>query len=553
MTTSVLIDGYDLIANGWTVVEGTSFPTAEVAQWGKDLQTAGFTTPASSLLDAPFSVALHKEATTASALAEEMKSLGRRFQPDSVLTVGYGGNQPGSCAIRTVNLPQRDVRHDTPTEGTLTITGTREGPWNGRVIPVASQATPIALTLFGSAALDSTPDGDLDAAATIYATPLQATNLLTLGFKSSAATGYDPIDDYSGTSDATAFGGARSTDVVTAATGTALGTAPTIDVDANRGEHIVLARVKSSSATATFKAESRVAPAIGAAVSELEPAVAAGGTALKTLNLGRVSVPVQDVPDSGRSSSWTSTTTLDQSHTGATGQVSTAGALWEAGTVTYNGSGILDLEVECSASGAGHLSIALCTPYAGGGWSSWTTFDADFAASAGWSYLRLTRGVLAGVPAGTYTLVVYTAATVSVRAHSAASTVIDGLNYKLYQASPISFPATTPVQCFSSGASGSVDVLARIPADEFGFTVSRTAASGQGCVVQDGQMFLADSSGNIGATLAAVGSIFGVYDGPLPGVTNTLVAAADTGATLPTTVSVWGSYTERWSDLQRSV
>ena len=179
----------------------------------------------------------------------------------------------------------------------------------------------------------------------------------------------------------------------------------------------------------------------------------------------------------------------------------------------------------------------------------------DYAASSaatGWTWVNCVTpynnwGVL---PAGTYDFFIAPVSGINFLYRSDGTT----LNHKVYHQDRITYPGSTPiVGASSTAASGSVDVVARVPADHLGVNLVRTAASGEGFVLEKGQLYLADDEANIGSSLAAYGSVFGIYDGPLPGVSNTLVVAADTGTALPTTVQVWGSYIERWSDLQRSV
>jgi len=567
MISTALIDGFDCLSNGSTV-KAFDFPTASISQAGLDLQAAGKTVPASELLDAPWSLTLLLSAASASALATAMTAMVLRFHQGAVLTIAEDGGLPCSSAIRTVQPPRKTLNG---TWGLLSIMGDRVGAWDGKTVLIASAASPLPVNLFGTADLDSTPDGELDARAELFVSPAEATNNLALGMKHDptvtgvATTEYHPCADYgaAGTSDATAVGGYRTTDATLSTdptSPTALGNAGTtdsLDVNANRGEHLAFARVRSDDATALFYAQSKVTPEVGSAIAETEQGVTIGvANALKTLNLGRIRIPVQDVPDlsrGGNSGSYAAEVAQNENLTGA----STATG-HQTQTLTVTTTGLLAAVFVKMKETGGYAKVVLSR---GGQQIGGVTYVAVPTSTA-----ALTRVGIVNAPAVTVgdvvTVDIYPDGQTLTCNYNSSDAAYSGgartgggdLYFKTHIAPLITFGCTTPVLGSCAGSKhGSLDAVARIPLDDFAIVTNRVAAAGEGFRYNAaaGSIWLANAT-KTGATLAASAYKAGRYEGPAPGVVNRFVAAGDTGTVLPTHVYIWGSYVERWIDRQRA-
>ena len=139
--------------------------------------------------------------------------------------------------------------------------------------------------------------GDVPALTRILYTHPQVTKSLALGLKSSPAVGFNPLGNYGGTSDGNAVGGDAADQVMTSAYATITPAPATLDVGANAGDYVVMARVRSAATTAADAAiryVSSVVGVVGGTASKYGPDVnpiSVGNAGYDLLNIGVASVP----------------------------------------------------------------------------------------------------------------------------------------------------------------------------------------------------------------------------------------------------------------------
>ena len=522
------------------------FPTATHNAWGQDLMNAGVLPPERAYNDAPWSLTVTPtDFASGSAVSAYLDEVTRRIRPFATFSIAED-----DCPAATGTFKEFDqqARQCFDTWGRVTYIGTRWPAWEGRVVPFG----PISVPLFGTADLDSTPDGDLEAAVDLFATIGSATTGAWLGVKADPGTGYDPIDDYSGVTDTTCVGGSKSTaHNLTANTQSSVATAPAFDVNDNLGivEHI--ARLVGNDATTAIVGASVVTPSIGLPVSAPNPPVALGATVFNVLDLGQLKIPAQDVPNLASGSAY-GTPALSANYDGTSTYSGTGGCTTTAFVPAAGRLEKFSVKLGKTTVASGPIMIELLNssylPI------SMQTIDASALAPSG-AFYDFTCSVAPSDQTFYITVDLgYVTGSVQVYGGSSPQTHIA---YRAYVAPLVTFGATTPVLATTANSSKNVavDVVTRVPLDDFAMLCRASLAANQGWRVNSftRTRYLIDSSGNGGASLAGSLDIEGVRPGFAPGVVNRFVAAADTGATLPGTMTVWGTYTERHIDRARAV
>lgn len=143
--------------------------------------------------------------------------------------------------------------------------------------------------------------GSMPASFRLAMTFDQATTGLDIGFRHADPTGLSLVQDYDGTSDATALGGEYAGATMNAG-GVALGTPDILDCNAHRGWWLAVARLRQPDATpadTTYVARSTVTGSgIFSSESVDSEAVAATVTnAYEYVRLGPVPIPAAPIPD----------------------------------------------------------------------------------------------------------------------------------------------------------------------------------------------------------------------------------------------------------------
>lgn len=462
-----------------------------------------------------------------------------------------------SCLIREASVkedatdPLRRAQLAAYLTLTFETTPTWDGAWSAEVTPTVD-AVPGHFDVTGVT-------GELDAQLTMRIIPTRNGRGLFVGVKPDPAAGYDYCDDYSGTADANALTTAKATLSATA-TPTAVGTAPTIDTNANRGRHLVLARMDTTSTTAANNtAKVRVTTtgnAIAASTSVDEAAVAfPTGTDLYGFELGsNVSIPAGAVPNVATGSGWGasgvvgSQATTDGTLVGQTG----------AGYYTQGFGTLITLAAETQIE---TLSFWLKHPSASIFWYNCVykiegvtdslpngTVHASVSALIGLNDVLTEKSVPFGapvtLPAGTYSIGIYFTAgyasdKVTVASNSAGTgawrsdadtgyfVITNGydLKYSVSGKTQLGFNTTMPIlaACTESSKTIGLDYAQRVPVD-YSAIAYRPSASGSLGLYYDAETdtpYIADADG-IGPAL---------YDKveirrPLrlkPGVTNRVV------------------------------
>ena len=542
--TTATIAGFDLSGS----VEAYDLPTAKLSDDGLAAQDAGLIPSASDYLDAPFSLTLIIRAADADAVKDAVSAMTRRFRSGSALSWGEDGSPALSSAVQRCEVASEAYFG---TWARITYSGTREPFWTDAWKPLTSTAVP----LWGTADITESIDGDVEAEVALVATCSQASEWVALGCKHDPAADYDPTDDYSGASDANAYGG-ETTNAVTVTTDTALGTAPTLDSEANRGLHLPCARLKNSTGSVSLK----VASAASSTVYADEPAVSFSQTALRGVSLGRVRVPVSEVPNTSGGTVYLTATRVVNQDTGTTEipsgtftQTYTAVDTGRVPTIEIYGRGAVGVTT-ASVSLLDPSHLVFGEPTTVGKYRCSTV-----STTAGWHVFTRDSGN-GEIVAGTQYQVSGSVTTYNfIPSRSTSSTYAGGscsaggdLRFRVWEEERVSFGTTTPLKATGSGTA-TLDVLTRIPLDDFAVVVDSTAAASDGFAFEGGDVFTRYAAGTTGTSiLGTEAQVYGKHLGLAPGVTNRLVAAADTTATAaPGTLTVTGNYRQRWLTLSK--
>jgi hypothetical protein len=248
-------------------------------------------------------VTMRVEATTATALSTAVAVLRREAVRDNTLSFKptLAGNTL-TCRIREASVVEDDFnplrRSVAPFVARLTLTVETDPYWRG---PWSADITPTVAAVPGHFDTAATITGEVDALVRMRLIMADAGTLAAVGVKPAPASGYDYLDDYSGVADSNAHGGEKVASSALTGTLAAIGTAPNIDTNANRGRHLVIARLDNnatSQATVTYRAVQRTTGnAIAVSTDVAEQAVTSPDTNLVGVELGDVMIPSGQVPD----------------------------------------------------------------------------------------------------------------------------------------------------------------------------------------------------------------------------------------------------------------
>jgi len=539
--TTLICDGWDLLAAGLTAVEPTDFPIARPEEDVTDPGPADYKRP-------PFTLALLAPLSASSAIEKARRDI----NAGSELLVGFDGAPPRLGVLHSVRV---EDQKDTDQEIVLTLAGTRDPFWLDEWVPVT-----VNVPLWGHADVDMEIRGDVEAEVSVKATCTDAAEFVALGCKHDPESSYSPTDDYTGATDANAYGGSRTIDV-SVSTNTPLGTAPTLNAIGNRGIHMACARMKNSASQSV-----KVSSAASSAVYTDEPAVTFSQSALRGAVLGRVRIPIGGVASSmGGGSAWGEETETLYQNVGTS--TSTAN---ESQTYTMLNKGRLVIALYCAPNATGTKRINVYNETKGIVYSD-ELFAAEVTTtSAGLVAFRaespspmihdagdvLTISMNYSVsatknPPGTLGTIYYSSTS---QYAGGARTGGGDLRFRVYEIPLVEFATTTPVKASGTGTAN-LDVVTRIPLDDWAVIVDRTAAAGDGFSFERGDVFPVTVEGAIGTSiLGTEAQVYGKRIGLRPGVTNRLVAAADTTpAAAPGTLTVLLVFRQRWLTLPRAV
>ena len=432
-------------------------------------------------------VTLRVEATTAAALSTAVAVLRREAVRDN--TLSFKPTLAGdtlTCRIREASVVEADFnplrRSVAPFVARLTLTVETDPYWLG---PWTSAAYTPSLVVPGY--FDTDPiEGEVDALVRLRLVGGNNAKLIAIGVKPDPTAGYDFIDDYSGVNDNNAFGYQKQASSALTPTLADVGTTPAIDTNANRGRHLVIARLDSnatSAATVTYRAVQRVSGNnLAVSTDVAERAVVAPSTDLVGVELGDVMIPSGRVPDTATDTGYAAAAITDQQTTedadtgaGVAYQTVTLTAgdkvtsvIFKTGTLTT--AGTAQCAIWPSADG---VAVTTGAALASSGQVAIAASNTEYTWTFNWI-----------VPAtGVYAIQVADVGSTAVKWRkntaggyaggdelSATNEVVTGddLYFKVYCATPLGFSSYTIVQAADSADASKVanlDYVQRIPVD----------------------------------------------------------------------------------------
>jgi hypothetical protein len=519
-------------------------------------------------------VGLRVEATTAAALSTAVAVLRREAVRDN--TLAFKPTLAGdtlTCRIREASVVEADFnplrRSVAPFVARLTLTVETDPYWLGSW---SADITPTVTGAPGHFDTAATITGEVDALVRMRVVNNAAGKFMAVGIRPNPATGYDYVDDYSGVADPNAFGGGKVASSALTATLAAVGTAPNIDTTANRGRHLVLARLDNnatSQSTVTYRAVQRTTGHLIAVSTDVaEQAVTSPSASLVGVELGDVMIPSGQVPDVTTGSGYAAAAITDQQTTenaDTSGEMiyivqsvsltagekvtgftfktgSNVSAAYDLVSVSIHPD-IVDQVLSPSLAAASVVNAhAANTEYT-------ASFDYVVPATARYAFLvsmpgdnTLRYNTAGGYAGGT----LWT----SVSRESGYSDTGDDLYFKVFCAAPLGFNSNTIIQAADSAAASKVanlDYVQRVPVD-FGAIVYRLGSySVAPALFYDGDTdtpYVADADG-IGPS---------VYDKceirrPLryrPGVVNRVVFGLGVGSSAPSAPTVVYAWRPRY-------
>lgn len=576
--TTAIIDGLDLITDPYTI-ESYEFPPAVPNDDANSDMNAGSLPSPGDYTDPSFTLTVIVKGDTAQEVRESVATLTRRIAPGVMVTWA----EDGCSALNTyVRIVQCSADSYFGTFARIVFTGTRDPFWHGPWYDLVSMAVPCwSSAQISGAASALTVSGEVDAQLVLRTCSPQATTWMGWGVKHAPASGYSPVDDYSGITGATYVGGAKSASGTLSTSYAVITGAPSLDMEANRGNHILCARVETNQAGTYYKGCSVASAEVGAAVSaDLSP-VASPSAQMRGVVLGRVRTPVVDMPY------------LDSQAGAAPSPVviqQTSGDAYEFPHSNPAGNETMVYQTFVVSAGVRIASVAFKTDVS---MDSVNVYLYSASSGTPVSQIRSLGNVDTpesahvstiecdvAISAGTYALVLEclgrknapyffrntdaTSYPSGVGGHKNAAgvwTAGDGtdtsidLYFQITTYAGQTLGISTPIKATASTGKANLDVVARIPADELAVVATRTAAAGEGMLYDASleDVYVANSAGKTGSSMLGTSAmVYGKHHGLRPGVSNYLVIAADTPYNeAPSAIAVSGQYRERWIHLSR--
>lgn len=455
------------------------------------------------------------------------------------------------------------------------------GPWSTEATIADGSKVPSAV--FPFYATVAAVGGDVDAILTATVLPAQATSMIALGVFPDVGEDFDPIDDYSGTTDAAAYGGAKATSGSLTTTFAAIGSAPTIPTAGNRGTHVAQVRIANTAAAAGSAKYRTYSTTNGSAIvdstSVSGPIVAAAvksGDGFEVATLGLVDIPCAQMPDVKTESGF-GAPALDvvsqlagSSYTSA---ISRAAAETQAWVPEYSML-VTGMRFHIKNAATVPISIGLFIQDRAYGYNPPTTYaslrvdapassdglleyvlDDYFVVNKGQQYFLNVVGNVGNVTvkyasgSNPFAKGQRYRSVIGAQGWAVTSYPNDDLIFEVDGMLAFGFDSTLPVlaSCSESTKTASLDVLTRIPVDGGAFVCTSPFSAGLGVrfAGDTRRAYHADADG-IGHALLSQTKLFG-FPRLRPGVPNAIVVNAATPATAaPTGATVKYTYRERY-------
>lgn len=533
--------GVDLLTAPRTIMD-FDLPPARLNDFGRAAQLAGANPYEGHYDDAAFTIQVKVEPCTRA----DVETLVAGFRPGAGLS-WTDTTGSGTSYVRTAEVAADE---DHGTFRLVTMSGTRSAAWE-----TATQT--FSGTVTGGWGTYDLPSvgGELAAKMSLTLTCASAWTLAACGLKADPATGYDPTD------------AAITAQALTQNADTAIGTAATFDVAANRGQHMVVAKSTHTATASALKYQ------VGSDIltnTVWEPRVAAAASPM-TAALGMVKVPSYDLPPNTAGAAYKAATGISQTTTGAvvTTPLNSGNRLvYQTFTLSARRR-VASVSVKVTNAAATDKQVSITIRSLSGGGTPNTTGVGGFPGGAvmappGTSVVTAIFPTDIVRDAGEYSFVASAPSDVTFWRDAAAPyaggvgghmtsagvfTAGDGTDatidwyFTVALQEELTFNAATPVRarCTETGKTATVDALARIPADDGWFVVTGSFGAGTGVYVDPGlqTIYPVGSAGVTGIALTAT-TTMPVLPQPIPNVANRLVIAGGTG-----NVTVSGTITER--------
>jgi hypothetical protein len=477
MSRSVSTGTLDLCVRGTReVVEGFDFPKAKPTAIGLAAQASGAVPQESHYDLAGFTLPILFTATTSELVQDDIEATEAALRSNMTVTASYG---PASKTARLKDITLESVVWD---EAGLSATATWSGAYYAATI---GRNHTIPITIADGIGTQAITDigGNLAADTDLTLVTGALTDLIACGIKVAPAADYDPTDTYAGT----------PVTMTAANTDYSLGSAPARDINANRGSHYVIAKVATNATTPAHTGVGVETTNAGVTAPRSKvPAVASGN-----LLLGKVKIPVAEVPGGGSEAVWGSPAAGYSYTAGTIEAYVPVASFGTVGQFTIASRKAVSIELERPTAD----SSALIVQFQNTADSSIAQVSLLAGGSSGWNYLPSGVAVL---PAGTYNIGIRCPSNATQRVHLAGSGSPPPANLKIYMRDVITFDASNTVRarCSDAGKTATLSALTRIPSGS-ALIVPATFAAGAGIRYSAGGVYPFNGTSVTGAALVA--------------------------------------------------
>ena len=554
--TTYWVESTDLLTSPYGY-ETCDFPTAVVREAAQLADANGVTYTGARYADAPFGVVHTVTGSGADDTAAGVAVLTRLYDAGATITLCEEGQAASrTTTIRSVASITADYMGDKFAR--VTVAGTRDPYWSGAaktLTQVTNVALPSVYTVSGA-----NVSGEVPAGLALRIRPEQATGAIWVGCRTEPSASASFTQDY----DACA--------ITTSAAYASVGTATTLNAEANAGRYRVVGRLQTSSGTSsTYRAASVATPAVGSSVTQYTTHVHETASATyEVLALGSVDVPSADVPSELMWLPESVITNASAANASAASIVRRAETFPLAASTAITG---LTFRLSASATAQGFVSLRdtdACGVPTGPSISSLSYITVTSSAAADY---RGSFSVPVELAPGTYAACVTFDLGQGVKAYyDSSAAYASGAHYSagadaVYSAcagdmyftvygstqAPSASAAVVVQAANASAVTVSLDTVALVPTDEWAVESTNTFAASAGILLDatptrasDIDVMLVNASAT-GASLTASGTMVWGMPGLAPGVDSGLVIQAYTpGASAVSTATVDCEIHPRW-------
>lgn len=556
--TSLYLGSTDVNDSSY-IVESWDLPDAVLKDAAAAADEAGISYTGQRYENAPWTITWIVRGTSADTTASGVNCLSRLLFAGQTMTINEEDqSEPLVCTVRSVRT--QPAAYFGGAAARFTATGTRDPLWTTNSPTIVADASCNLPGTYTASAANIT--GEVPAGFILKVRPQQATSAIWVGCRSDADSCASFFQDYSGCSDAAAFGTETTHLTASSGYGTWAG-ATSLNASAMRGTYRVVARVKQPDVVAdsAYRAASIATPGAGSATTQYSTHTHATACAtFQTLSMGDVDVPAAAlIADVG----W-ATPTVYATASGQNASAALTSCAYYAQTFTVSGTSRLNsLYFRVSGSAAGRpgdptdLAIAYLYSTSGGVpealLASTPHFNPKISGSAAWWAENTFIGGYVDTCAGTYAAVVkFVPAAESAKVYYNSSAGASGTMYTstngtswsasgadlAFQVDGMAMGVSSSCSVAIQGSNASAVVLdlddvALIPTDEWAVEATSSFSASAGMRLDASSPRLQDTRTDQCTASATGGSLMGSTKfwgapGLEPGVDNTLVMIAAT-------------------------